>query len=123
MARILIIDYDVQIRRMLRQGLERAGYEVVDVPEGNIAMRRHRQKPVDLIIIELINPEKEGIETIMELRRDYPEVKVIAISGGGLIGPEDYLRAAKALGAHRTFAKPLRQKEIIDTVRELLGDR
>ena len=79
-----------------------------------------KQMKADLIITDLIMPEKEGIETITELRRDFPDVKIIAISGGGRIAPEVYLRMARSLGALRTFAKPIERKEIIETVQELL---
>lgn len=120
MGRILIIDDDVQILNMLRQILEREGYEVVSAINGNEGIRLYREKPTDLIITDLIMPEKEGIETITELRRDFPDVKIIAISGGGRIAPEVYLRMARSLGALRTFTKPIERKEIIETVQELL---
>lgn len=94
MPLILIIDDDDQIREMLRQMLERAGYEVTDAPNGKVAMKLYREQPADLIITDLIMPGKEGIETIIELRRDFPEVKIIAISGGGRIAPRDYLAMA-----------------------------
>jgi CheY-like chemotaxis protein len=105
---------------MLRQMLERAGYEVVEAPDGRAGVRLYRQEKADLIITDLIMPEKEGIETITELRRDFPDVKIIAISGGGRIAPEVYLRMARSLGALRTFTKPIERKEIIETVQELL---
>ena len=121
MARILTVDDDVQVRAMLRQMLERAGYEVVEAPNGEVALELLRQKQADLVITDLIMPGKEGIETIIELRRDYPDVKVIAVCGGTRAGAEDYLHAARLLGAHRTFVKPLDRKEIIQAIEELLG--
>jgi DNA-binding response OmpR family regulator len=119
-SRILIIEDDVQIREMLRQTMEREGYEVVDAPNGKVAMKLQREKPAALIITDLIMPEKEGIETIRELRQDFQDIKIIAISGGGRIGPEEYLDMAKMLGAQRTFAKPIERKVLLDAVRELL---
>ena len=119
MARILIIDDDIQFRSMLRQVLEREGYKVVDASDGKRGMRLFRQEQPDLVITDLIMPEKEGIETIIDLRRDFPEVKIIAVSGGGRIGPENYLHMAKDLGAQYTFAKPFDRKEILRAVREL----
>ena len=65
-------------------------------------------------------PEKDGIETIIELRKDFPEVKIIAMSGGGSIGVEDYLMMAKGLGAMRIFSKPIEWEELLKAVRELL---
>ena len=92
MALILIIDDDDQIRRVLRKTLERDGYDVADAPNGKEGIRLYRENPADLVITDIIMPEKEGIETIRELRRDFPEVKIIAISGGGRIGPDSYFK-------------------------------
>jgi len=119
--RILIIDDDVQILDMLRQTLEREGYEVVDASNGKKGIRLYREKPADLIITDIIMPEKEGIETIIELKRDFPDVKIIAISGGGKIRSEEYLSMAKKLGARYTFSKPVKREELLAAVRELIG--
>ena len=121
MARILIIDDDVQILDMLRQTLELKGYEVVDATNGKEGIRLYRENPADLIITDIIMPDKEGIETIIELKRDFPDVKIIAISGGGRIGPEGYLSMAKKLGARYTFSKPVKREELLAAVRELIG--
>ena len=75
------------------------------------------------MITDIIMPEQEGIETILELRHDFPDVKIIAISGGGRIGPNSYLAMAERLGAHRAFAKPFDQKELLEAVKELLGGK
>ncbi len=120
MKRILVIDDDMQMREMLRQVLERAGYEVEDAADGKIGLHIQRQEPVDLVITDLIMPEKEGIETIRELRRDFPQLKIVAISGGGRISANGYLNVAKTIGADRTFSKPFELKELIGTVKELL---
>lgn len=119
--RILVVDDEDQIRAMLRQVLERAGYAVIDAPNGRVALRLFREDPADLIITDLIMPEKEGIETIRELRKEFPEVKIIAISGGGQVSPEAYLDVAEGLGAHRTFAKPIAHQELLGAVAELVG--
>jgi YesN/AraC family two-component response regulator len=121
MASILIIDDDAQILKMLRQILERESYDVTEASNGKEGLRLYRENPADLVITDIIMPEKEGIEIIIELKRDYPDVKIIAISGGGRINPEDYLNIAKKLGAHRIFAKPVERKELLNAVRELLG--
>ena len=121
MASILIIDDDAQILKMLRQILERESYDVTGASNGKQGLRLYRENPTDLVITDIIMPEKEGIEIIIELKRDYPDVKIIAISGGGRINPEDYLDIAKKLGANRIFAKPVERKELLNAVRELLG--
>ena len=121
MVRILIIDDDPQILGMLGQILEREGHEVVEAPNGKVGLKLYRENPTDLIITDLIMPEKEGIETIMELRWDFPDVKIIAISGGGRIEAEEYLFMAQKLGVQRTFAKPIERAELLKSVRELLN--
>ncbi len=120
MARILVIEDDPQVLAMLRQTLEREGYEVIDASNGQEGIRLYREKSADLIITDLIMPEKEGIETIIELRRDFPQVKIIAISGGGRLGTEKYLQFAEELGAQRTFTKPIGRDELLGAVRELV---
>ena len=120
MERILIIDDDDQFLAMLRKMLERNGYKIVEASDGKEGIRLYRENLTDLIITDIIMPEKEGIEIIMELRRDFPDVKIIAISGGGCIGPEDYLHMAMMLGAKRTLTKPIERDELIKVVRELM---
>ena len=118
--RILIIDDEVQIREMLGQMLSREGYDVINAPDGKVGMKICREQHVDLIITDIIMPEKDGIEMILELRHVFPDLKVIAISGGGRLGPDGYLEMAQKLGAHRTFFKPFNRKEILEAVKELL---
>lgn len=120
MASILIIDDEEQMRTALCSLLEGSGYEVISASDGKEGLKLYHEKPTDLIITDLIMPEKEGIETIMELKRISPDVKIIAISGGGHNDPEDYLPLAKQLGAQRTIAKPFGGEELLKAVRELL---
>ncbi len=122
MPRILVIDDEARVRNMLGQALERAGYEVVAAGDGAEGMAQYRDAPVDLIITDIIMPEKEGIETIVEMRREFPDVKIIAISGGGKGHPDSYLQMARKLGADWTFAKPLIRHELLAAIRELLEE-
>ncbi len=122
MARILVVDDDDLIRKLVVRTLERAGYEVVASADGQQAARQYRSQPADLIITDLFMPEKEGMEIITELRRDHPEVKIIAISGAGSLGPTGYLEVARMIGASRTLAKPFGQEELLSAVRELLEE-
>ena len=122
MKRILVIEDDTQLRQMLRQLLERQGYEVVDAPDGKEGIKLYRQAPTDLIITDIIMPEKEGVETIIELKRDYPDVRIIAISGGSRgIDATDCLSYVKGVGVQRTFTKPFEHKELLVAVQELLA--
>jgi CheY-like chemotaxis protein len=120
MPQILIIDDEEQIRAVFREMLERFGYEVFEATNGEEGLRLQREKPADLIITDLIMPEKEGLETIRELRQEFPEVKIIAVSGGGRIGPAQYLDVAKKLGATCTLQKPVGLDQLRQEVHRLL---
>ena len=122
MGRIMVVEDDKAVRDLLRAMLERAGHEVTVAGNGREAIQRHRESPADLIITNILMPEKEGLETIQELRRDAPDLKIIAVSGGGQIGPADYLDIARRFGANRTFSKPFNRKELLQAVAELLAE-
>ncbi|MBW2709831.1 MAG: response regulator [Deltaproteobacteria bacterium] len=117
---ILVIDDDETIRELLRAILEREGYRVLEASDGDKGIKQFRETPTDLVITDIIMPGKEGIETIRDLRREFPDVKIIAISGGGRIGPDAYLEMAKVLGALRTFSKPFDQKSLLKAVEEVI---
>jgi DNA-binding response OmpR family regulator len=121
MARILVIDDEAPVRNMLRQMLEKEGYEVVEAPDGAIGMRLFHEQSIDLIITDILMPEKEGIETILELRKSAPQVKIIAISGGGRTVKLDVLPIAQSFGAARTLAKPFERRELLEAVRAVLA--
>jgi len=122
MARILVIDDTEVVRAMIRRWLEVEGHEVVEASDGDAGIQLFREHPADLVITDLIMPEKDGIEVIKELRGEYPDVKIIAISAGGQLEQEKQMEQAKQVGASRTFEKTSNWKEIIDVVRELLID-
>ena len=122
MTRILVMDDDVLVLDMLYESLTREGYNVLRASNGEQGLKLFRQEPVDLIITDLFMPEKEGIETIIEIRQDFPDVKIIAISGGGRIGTKDYLRMAKILGVQRTFTKPVARDQLLDAIKELIKE-
>lgn len=122
MAKILVMDDEPAILLMIKKMLEKAGYEVIVALNGKEGMRLFEKEKPDLIITDIIMPEKEGLETIFELRRMYPDLKIIAISGGGRISPDGYLPGAKLLGANMVFQKPLVQKEFLNAVASLLSN-
>ncbi len=115
--RILVVDDDPGVRDVIRSMLEASGYSVLLAENGREAMRLLKTERADLILTDLVMPEQEGIETIKALRREYPELKVIAMSGafGG-----DYLRIAAYLGAHATLAKPIQMETLLRLVEETL---
>lgn len=121
MFKILIIEDDNEVREYLEIVLSRAGYEVASASNGKEGVELFLAQPADLVVSDIIMPEKDGIETILELRRANAQLKVIAISGGGRCEPENYLHSAKLLGANRTMKKPFTNQEILDAISELLG--
>jgi DNA-binding response OmpR family regulator len=122
MAKILVLDDEASIVLMIKKMLEKAGHEVEMALNGRDGMILFEQNKPDLLITDIIMPEKEGLETIFELRQKHPELKIIAISGGGRISPEGYLPGAKLLGADMVFQKPLDQKEFMQAVATLLNE-
>ena len=123
MARILIIDDDPHFREMLAEGLGRAGFEVIEADNGLKGVMLFRQDPADVVIADILMPEREGLETIMELRRDFPGVKVIAVSGGGTARPDRYLKIALKLGADTALTKPFSFGTLLLTIAGLLKGR
>ncbi len=123
LARILVIDDDDQMRDLLQAILEREGYEVIIAEDGKIGTRLFQQNLPDLVLTDLLMPEKEGIETIMDLKREYPETKIIAISGGGNhVGPDNYLKLARKIGANYALKKPFERKELLETIDVVLSE-
>lgn len=121
MSRILVIDDDDQMRSMLKQTLERAGHEVIDASNGEEGIRLLHESSAEMVITDLIMPEKDGMETIIELKREYPDIKIIAISGGSrAMDPRDYLHYATQAGVMKTFTKPFDSQEILEAIHELV---
>ncbi|MBN1651013.1 MAG: response regulator [Bacteroidales bacterium] len=119
--RILVIDDDVQFRTMIVEMLERKNYTVYAAGDGEEGLRIWEELEPDMVITDIIMPNREGIETIMELKRKNKDVKIIAISGGGRIDAKDNLHSAKLLGATITLTKPFESDKLIDSVQQLIG--
>lgn len=120
MSAILVIDDDAAVREVVREMLRLEGYDVTIAENGRQAIELLGERRFDLVITDLIMPEKEGIETIAEIRRTHARLPILAISGGGRIGPSDYLETARYLGADATLAKPFARQELLTTVDSLL---
>ena len=118
----MIIDDDHHILLMIKKMLERAGFLVELASNGNEGLEFFKNMPVDLVITDIIMPEKEGLETIREMKRLCPDLKIIAMSGGGKISADNYLNTAKIFGASRVLAKPFLQKQMVAAVQDLLGE-
>jgi hypothetical protein len=115
---ILIVDDDEQIRRLLGRMLQGNGYKVFEAANGRQAIHRLHEKAVDLVFIDLVMPEQEGLETILSLRNEQPNLKIVAMSGafGG-----KFLPIAEKLGADAALQKPLRVERVMETILKLLG--
>ena len=122
MPRILLVDDDELLRGSLHQVLVRAGYDVDDASNGTVAVREYRRQRCDVVIMDIVMPDEEGLGTIKELRRVDPHVKIIAISGGGLGKAGDYLGIAQMLGAMRTLAKPFVPEVLLAMIAEVLAN-
>lgn len=123
MGYILVIEDDESLSKMLRDVMQKAGHEVLLAPDGVVGLEMFKQRSADLIIVDIVMPKKDGIEVILELRTEYPDIKILAISGGGKFGTFNYLEHAKLFGAHRTLSKPFDTNELLETVQELLLEK
>lgn len=119
MATILVIDDEKTILTSLKEMLVREGFSVLTAGDGNEGIKLFNDNQVDLVITDIVMPEKEGIETIIEMRKTSPNIKIIAISGGGRGQPEGYLQMAKSLKVEYTFKKPFEQDDLLGAVYEL----
>ncbi len=119
-ARILVIDDDVQVREMLREMLERVGHEVVEASDGTSGVKLFRENPTDVVVTDIFMPDKDGIVTIQELRSEFPDVGIIALSGGGGFQRFDFLETARRLGASAILRKPVDWEELTEAVSKLL---
>lgn len=120
MARILVIDDDDTVRLSVRLALEDADHRVEEAADGLEGMNLFRNHPADLVITDIFMPEKEGLETIDEIKQVAPQTKIIAISGGGRMDPEDYLEIAMRVGADYSLLKPFDIQVLVNAVDDLL---
>lgn len=117
--RILVIDDDDQIRELIREVLERGGHTVFEADNGDTGIKLVCEETVDVVVTDIIMPDKDGLETITELRKSHPEIRIVAISGGGRKVNRDYLPTAQAFGADRVLYKPFRPQEVVQAVIEV----
>ena len=120
MSSLLIIEDDANLRMILRNIIEQAGHRVCVATDGKDALTKIQEDPPDLVITDIIMPEKEGIEVILCLRKNYPDIRIIAMSGGGQLGADHYLDMAHEFGAHITIPKPFDKQIILDAINQLL---
>ncbi len=111
--KIVVIDDHDEFREMICEMLEKEGHEVADAPDGKEGIKLIQKFKPQLLITDILMPEQDGYETIIELKKYMPEVKIIAVSGGGRLSPEGYLDVARELGAKTTLMKPFSRDELV----------
>lgn len=120
MVRLLVADDDADMRQSMRLLLERAGYEVELAPNGARALELQRKRAADVLITDIFMPESDGLETIERFRREFPQVRIIAMSGGGVrVKGERYLETAGVVGADAVLRKPFETKLLLQTLQSL----
>src|SRR5690348_11536913 len=121
MARIILIDNDDAVRHSTRRVLERGGHEVRDASDGAAGLELLTHGGADLVITDIFMPGQDGIETVRRLRKEFPEVKVLVLSGGDSTGRMNLRRDAELLGAAASLGKPFEAADLLRLVREVLG--
>lgn len=117
MPSVLVVDDQDQVRQLIRETLEQAGYEVEEARDGKEGLERYRARSADLVIMDILMPDQDGLEGIMTLRLEFPDSRVIAMTGGSeAIGVGNVVDIAKMLGVRRTLQKPFDLKVLLDTV-------
>lgn len=122
MKTILVIDDDPIMRETIRDILQVDDHNVVLASNGREGMAFLDILEVDMILTDVLMPEKDGIEVIMEAKRKYPKIKILAISGGGFISAKNYLKMARDLGANASVMKPFDIDDLVNNVNRLLGE-
>ncbi len=118
--RLLVIDDDVDVREMICKMLTGDDYDLLVAANGKEGMQIIKREPeIDIVITDLIMPEMEGIETIQEIKRRFPQIKILAISGGGRGSAQNYLTLAKGMGANLTLNKPFVKNELLNALKEI----
>jgi len=120
MYKILVIDDDEALRTMVCRTLTLAGFEVVEASDGTEGLKAARTQHPDLVVTDIVMPEKEGMEIIRTLRQELPQLPVIAMSGGN-VRSGTYLNFALALGAEIVLDKPFRTTQLLDSINGLLA--
>jgi CheY-like chemotaxis protein len=121
MARILVVDDDERVRELLRAQLERGGHEVREAADGLAVLAAYRSFTPDLVLLDMFMPRRDGLEAIRELRGEFPQARVVAMSGGGAYSDFEPLRAAIAFGAAAALVKPIAPEELRRAIEQVLA--
>jgi CheY-like chemotaxis protein len=120
-VRVLVVDDNPDLRALVKIMLERAGFEVQVAADGQRALDLQREHPAEVLISDIFMPESDGIELIARFKSGFPQVKIIAMSGGGHVSKKDYLPVAKAIGADAVLQKPFAAETLVRMLQELVA--
>src|SRR6266540_594484 len=120
---VLVVDDEPELRDLMTRVLKRGGHRVTCAANGIEASRAVANERFDVVVTDVIMPEKDGIQVINELRRKYPDVRIIAMSGGGHVSRDQYLKIAKGLGAHALLEKPFSNEDLLAAISALTPTR
>lgn len=123
MKKVLIIDDDDLLRGSIESCLSQVGFEVKTAANGQLGSDLAAREPFDLIITDIVMPDKEGLETIMDIKRQNPNQRILAMSGGGYVSPDEYLEIASEFGADRVLSKPFHLAKMVSIVDELTNNQ
>jgi DNA-binding response OmpR family regulator len=121
MPRILIVEDDDELAGFLSEKLQERGYEIVTAPDGVQALKTLETQSFDLVLTDIVLPEKEGVQTIREIKQINPNLPIVAMSGGGIGSSNLYLDLARFAGASRTIPKPFTIGELLAVIEDVLG--
>ncbi len=121
-VKILLVDDEILTRKTLEAFLVRKGFDVISAEDGHHATRLLKKYTPQIVITDIIMPEKNGIELILDIQKKYPSIKIIAISGGGKINASTHLNIAKDLGVHAIISKPVTDKDLLSAIEECLNN-
>jgi CheY-like chemotaxis protein len=120
MTRILVIDDNKDLRELMRVLLEQAGYAVELAEDGQDGFAAQRARPADIVITDIFMPNQDGIETVAQFRKEYPELKLVVMSGDSKLGKQSaHFLTARVMGAHAVLSKPFDEDELLRVVRDL----
>lgn len=122
-VRVLVVDDNPDMRSFVKLVLERAGYEAQVAADAQGALDLHRERPADVLITDIFMPESDGIELIARFKSGFPQVKIIAMSGGGHVSKKDYLPVAKTIGADGVLQKPFAAETLLRMLQDLVANR
>jgi CheY-like chemotaxis protein len=122
MPGVLIVEDDKELREMLKMMLLRRNFTVLEAENGKSAIMHFKPLLTDVVVTDLIMPEEDGLKVVIKLRELKPSIKIIAISGGGKVGPGSYLNLAKALGADAVYSKPFSLNDLVAKIEQLLNN-